>query len=57
MDGRTYWSPTYICEWAKIHKQTYYAWLKRGLMPQAIKIGNRKFYDSQEVERRLSRGE
>jgi DNA-binding transcriptional MerR regulator len=55
--GVIYWAPPAVCEWADIHPQTFYSWVRRGLMPPPIKIGNRRYYPKDEVERRLSRGQ
>lgn len=57
IDGRTYWGTRTILDAYGITEGTLYRWINRRLMPDSIRIGNRRFYPKDEVERRMSRGE
>ncbi len=55
--GRTYVDAVAVRELLGLPDWTFYQWKKRGLLPEPIKLGRHRFYEKDELEARLLRGE
>jgi predicted DNA-binding transcriptional regulator AlpA len=57
IQNRAYVSAAIIIAEYGISAPTFYRWLKRGLLPQPVKLGPFRYYDKAETEARLAKGE
>ena len=46
-------SPLQVASRLKIHRVTLYGWIKRGCAPPSYKLGARRWFDEDELERWL----
>ena len=56
VDGRKYVSTAVLMSRFEIWAITILRWSKKGLLPKAVRIGQRNFFLEQEVERRIAAG-
>jgi hypothetical protein len=53
LQGRTFDGAELIAERYDVTRATVLAWLRRGRLPEPVRIGNRAFYDREVVESHL----
>jgi predicted site-specific integrase-resolvase len=57
IQGRVYDSTRVFTETYGLSALTLWRWYKRALIPPPIRLGNRNYYERQQIEERLTTGE
>lgn len=57
IQGREFITPKTIKEICGLSDSGFYAMKRRGMWPKPVRLGHARYYDREEVEARLRRGE